>query len=396
MVSVAEASAIIQNNLWTPKAERVDLLSSLNRVLAEDVLADRDFPPYDRVTMDGIAINQDQFLKGLKKFKIAGVQAAGVPQMKLNSPDSCLEVMTGAILPEGCDTVIRYEDLKIENGYAEITIPSIKKGESIHRQGSDTKKSSIVMPKGSVISSAEIPLLASVGIARVSVQSLPHAAVISTGNELVKIEEQPEPHQIRVSNVYALAAALQQHNLLPDFFHIQDEEENIRKTLEKVLSNYDLIILSGGVSKGKFDLIPSMLTAMGISNHFHQVKQRPGKPMWFGTGKGKTVFALPGNPVSTFLCFYKYINPWLTKSLGAEYSVPKVVLDSDFTFDPPLTYFLQVKIRNENGQYKATPIPGGGSGDFVNLRNVDGFIELPLERNLFKKGEVFPFISFRG
>jgi len=371
------------------------LLDSLNRVLGEDVPADRDFPPYHRVTMDGIALAFESFSKGQVKFRIEGIQAAGMPQKKLNTANACLEVMTGAILPKGCDTVVRYEDIKILDGYAEIISNSIKKGDSLHRQGGDIKEKEEVLHSGVIISSAEIPLLASVGKARVSVYSLPKTAIISTGNELVEINAVPEQHQVRRSNVFALASGLMKYKVEPSLFHLQDDEGLIRDSLPKILATHDLVILSGGVSKGKFDLIPSMLEASGIQKHFHQVRQRPGKPMWFGTGNGKTVFALPGNPVSTFLCYYKYIEPWLLKSLGVILQSQNVELDSDFTFELPLTYFLQVKVRNENGRLIATPIPGGGSGDFVNLKEVDGFLELPESGRIFKKGESYPFISFR-
>jgi molybdopterin molybdotransferase len=396
MVSVSEATAIIQNNLWKGTATEVPLLQSLGRVLAENIVADRDFPPFNRVTMDGIAIAFQSFEKGEKTFSVQGLQAAGMPVQKLVSAKGCLEVMTGAMLPEGTDTVIRYEDLKIENGKAQILIDSIRRGDSIHKQGHDAKRNDVLLSKGKIISPAEIPLLASVGKSNVMVSALPKVAVVSTGDELVDIADVPQLHQIRKSNVYALAAGLAKYGIVANFFHLEDNEASIQESLKKILSEHDLIILSGGVSKGKFDLIPQMLESFGIQKHFYQVKQRPGKPMWFGTGSNRIVFALPGNPVSTFLCFYQYIEPWLLKSLGDQPSAAKAILDVDFKFDLPLTYFLQAKIKNDKGQFIATPVPGGGSGDFVNLKDVDGFLELPEGVINFKKGESFNFISFRG
>lgn len=396
MISVEEASLIIQNNLWKGKPEMVKLLSSLGRTLAEDALADRDFPPYDRVTMDGIAIAFESYQKGNRKFKIQGIQAAGMEQRKLNSPDDCLEVMTGAILPDNTDTVVRYEDIKAANGLAEVKSNSVQIGDSVHRQGSDAKANSIVLGKGTLISSAEVPLLASVGASEVLVQSLPGTAIISTGDELVDINSKPKKHQVRKSNVYAIAGSLEKFKVRAALFHLLDDEKTIKHELENILASHDLIILSGGVSKGKFDFIPSVLEASGIQKHFHQIRQRPGKPMWFGTGNGKTVFALPGNPVSTFLCYYKYVEPWLTGSLGVKSSITNAILDTDFTFEQALTYFLQVSVRIQDGQLLATPVPGGGSGDFVNLKDVDGFLELPEQQKQFRKGEVYPFISFRN
>jgi molybdopterin molybdotransferase len=395
MVSVSEATAIVQNNLWHPATEQVSLLETLNRVLAENITADRDFPPFDRVTMDGIAIDFESYRKGNRQFAIRGVAAAGMSQQKIESTSTCLEVMTGAMLPAGADAVIKYEDLEIISGQATVKSNSIVIGENIHRRGSDAEHISLLISKGTLISTAEIPLMASVGKSVVTVFTLPRTAIVSTGDELVDIVKSPLPHQIRKSNVYAVAAGLLKYGIHANQFHLEDNEPIIKQKLEKILADHDLIILSGGVSKGKFDFIPSMLGSFGIKKHFHQVKQRPGKPIWFGTGADKIVFALPGNPVSTFMCFYKYVAPWLLSSLGVSGGPVRAILASDFTFDVPLTYFLQVKIVNEEGQLIAHPIPGGGSGDFVNLKEVDGFLELPEGMVHFKKGEVYDFISFR-
>jgi molybdopterin molybdotransferase len=395
MVSVSEASSIIQNNLWQPITEEVQLLNSMHRVLAENIFADRNFPPFDRVTMDGIAISYETLQSGQRIFPVAGIQAAGMPINKLPSPDVCMEVMTGAMLPIGADAVVKYEDLKIMDGKAEIISHAIVKNENIHRSGNDAKQGSLLISQGTLISSAEIPLMASVGKSSVIVYALPRTAIISTGDELVELDSTPQPHQIRKSNVYALAAGLSRFGVEAEHHHLADNEEDIKQRLDKILEDNDLIILSGGVSKGKFDLIPKMLESFGIKKHFHQVSQRPGKPIWFGTGQNKIVFALPGNPVSTFMCFYKYIEPWLIKSLGSIPIHVQAILAQDFVFNAPLTYFLQVKIINEQGRILAMPVPGGGSGDFVNLKDVDGFLELPQGVVNFKKGEAYDFISFR-
>jgi molybdopterin molybdotransferase len=155
--------------------------------------------------------------------------------------------------------------------------------------------------------------------------------------------------------------------------------------------------LSGGVSKGKFDYVPAVLEEIGVKKLFHRVNQRPGKPFWFGVSdKGVTVFALPGNPVSTYMCFYKYIRPWILKSMKVDAEACSAVLAKDFKGPQGLTYFLQVKVKIENGILMAYPDPGGGSGDFANLKNVSGFLELPEDRSTFGVGEVFPYIPFRN
>jgi molybdopterin molybdotransferase len=396
MVNVAAATDMVFSNLFTPRIERVPLAQAVGRILAEPVAADRDLPPFDRVAMDGIAIAYDTWAGGQRAFTLAGIQAAGQPRSVLKDPQQALEVMTGAILPTGTDAVIRYEDIAIENGIATIQIDRLDRRQNIHRQGSDAKQSEILLQPGLRLSPAEIALLASVGVVAVPVRSLPRAAVISSGDELVAVVETPEPHQIRRSNTHALEAAMSQLGWKCDQYHLRDEETTIASVFQKIIAEYDVLIISGGVSKGKFDFIPSALEAAGVKKRFHQVSQRPGKPFWFGSSaKSKIVFALPGNPVSTYMCFYRYITPWLWKSLGVDVSQPTAILAEDFTFTPSLTYFLQVRLSIEHGRLMAHPQPGGGSGDFANLKNVDGFLELPQERSHFQTGEAFPYYTFR-
>lgn len=395
MVSVQEATSIILSNLFLPKVKEVGLTDSLGKILAAPILADRDLPPYHRATMDGIAIHYSAVLNGITQFTIEAVQAAGEPQKKLSAGSHCIEIMTGAMLPEGTDTLVPYENLKIENGRATILTSSIEKGQNIHLQGSDAKKNQVLLPVGFRISPSEVALLASVGKITVAIQDFPKAAIISTGNELVGVDQVPLPHQIRTSNSYALQAAISARGGNAELFHLPDDEDELKRELMNIHAEFDLIILSGGVSKGKFDFVPKVLESLGIQKLFHQISQRPGKPMWFGRAENKFVFALPGNPVSTFMCFHRYLKPWLLNSLGAEASISKAILAEGFSFTVPLTYFLQVRVANEDGKLTAYPIVGGGSGDFVNLKEVDGFLELPLGKNEFKKGEVFDYIGFR-
>jgi molybdopterin molybdotransferase len=221
-------------------------------------------------------------------------------------------------------------------------------------------------------------------------------AIISTGDELVAIDDKPNAYQIRRSNSYALQSALTDLGAEAVCFHLEDEKSAMEKNLTRIVKEFDVLILSGGVSKGKFDFVPGVLESIGIRKLFHQVSQRPGKPFWFGQSEeGKIAFALPGNPVSTFMCFYRYVKPWMLRSLGAPQEEVLAILGRDHSFPPPLTCFLQVSVKNEQGRLVAYPDPGGGSGDFANLKNVSGFIELPLEKSHFNAGEVFPYISFR-
>lgn len=393
MVSVAEAEKIILANLFSPKKETVLLTRVRDRILAEEIKADRDLPPFNRATMDGIAIAFES-LKNKQAFIIEGVQAAGQPQQDLSDKKNCFEIMTGAPLPQGTDSVVPYEELVITNKTVGVSGPVIP-GQNVHRQGSDAKQNEVLLSPGFKISAAEIALLASVGKPEVEVYKHPTAAVISTGDELVNVDQVPLRHQIRKSNSYALAAALEAMGCHAESFHLADNEGELKENLQKIFSQYELVILSGGVSKGKFDFVPRILESLGVKKLFHQVSQRPGKPMWFGQSKNNTVFALPGNPVSTFMCFHRYVKPWLIASLHGEMKNEWAILAADFEFTPALTYFLQVRIRNEDGKRMAYPITGGGSGDFSNLKEVDGFLELPLGNSKFLKGTPFPVVLFR-
>lgn len=396
MVSVAEASDIVFSNLFQPLTEKVTIQQAAGRVLGEVIKADRDFPPFNRVAMDGVAIAFESWTSGQREFITEGIQAAGQPPKTLSDKQQAFEVMTGAMLPAGTDTVIRYEDVSVANGKVLVQVDDIKKGQHIHTQGTDARKDGILLEPGVIISPAEIALMASVGKGSVDVYSFPRAAIISSGNELVSVDETPAAFEIRRSNTHALEAAIRLVGWSGQQYHLRDDKDAIISSLQDILSKHDVIIISGGVSKGKFDFMPEALEKNGVKKLFHQVNQRPGKPFWFGkSDSGKVVFALPGNPVSTYMCFYRYILPWMWKSLRAEKQTDYAVLASDFKFQPSITHFLQVNVKNEKGMLKAYPDAGGGSGDFANLKKVSGFIELPAERNEFKTGEVFPYYCFR-
>ncbi|MBM3178252.1 MAG: molybdopterin molybdotransferase MoeA [Bacteroidetes bacterium] len=395
MISVEQADQILGDHLWGSVPERVSMVDALGRVLAEDVLADRDFPPFNRVAMDGVAVCFDSIEEGQTEFKIAALVAAGTPEISLEQKAAAIEVMTGAVLPSGADTVIPYEHLKVGDGSVEVIQKPEKRWVNVHRCGIDAHGGAKLLNRGSFISTAEVPVLASVGLDMVSVQSLPRVAIVSTGDELVEPKITPAPHQIRRSNVYAISSALSRLNIKSTLIHFGDSELGLQGKLTALFEANDVLIFTGGVSKGKFDWVPAALGDAHIACHFHGVAQRPAKPLWFGSGEGKTVFAFPGNPVSSYLCVYRYFLPWLFMSMGAERLIEKAVLAEDFDFKAPLTYFLQVKLERSSGVLSARPIPGGGSGDFINLIKADGFLELPAGSGKFKKGEVFDFYGFR-
>ncbi|HCW06609.1 MAG TPA: molybdopterin molybdenumtransferase MoeA [Cytophagales bacterium] len=395
MVSVSEAEKIILDFLFVPIVQSIPIEEAQGKIIAEEIKADRDLPPFNKATMDGIAVSFEQIQKGKQEFIIEGTQAAGQAQLRLTTNENCFEIMTGAPLPIGCDTVIPYENISIQNKLASVHNTSTTEFQNVHAKGSDATQGKILLKIGTRLSPADIAVLASVGKKEVTVFKYPRAAVISTGDELVDVAETPLPHQIRKSNSHALTTSLNQLGCSADQFHLRDNEHELTEKLKSILSDYELIILSGGVSKGKYDFVPQVLESLGVKKLFHGVSQRPGKPMWFGVSQKNFVFALPGNPVSTFMCFHRYVKLWLTKSMGEQPKIQHAILAKDFSFAPSLTYFLQAKIKNENGKLMAYPDAGGGSGDFVNLIDVDGFVELPRKKNEFKAGEVFQLHLFR-
>ena len=201
--------------------------------------------------MDGIAIQYKYFAKGIKTFLIDGVAAAGSPQMSLKKEGACLEVMTGSMMPNNVDTVIRYEDVHIENGQATITVDTLVKAQNIHWQGEDRKKEALVVPHGSIISPAEVGVAATIGKTHLKVARLPKTIIISTGDELVEIGDKPLPHQIRKSNVHRLRATLAKYKIMADRHHLDDDMATIQKDLKEIIEKYEVVILSGGVSKRK-------------------------------------------------------------------------------------------------------------------------------------------------
>ena len=403
LTTVKEALEIVVNNSQNFGIEKVDFLNSCGRILKENIFADRDFPPFGRVSMDGIAISSEAFNNGQRKFNIEGIQAAGSAQLTLQNTSNCMEAMTGAVLPKNTDAVIQYELLTIENGTATINLDALKSFQNIHLKGTDKKQGDLLIKENTLISPAEIGVFATVGKSTVKVAKQPKVIIVSTGNELVEVGEIPADHQIRRSNVFTMVSLLEKLHIKADTLHILDDREVLLTKIESLLNNYDVLVFSGAVSKGKFDFIPEVLNELGVEKLFHEVKQRPGKPFWFGrkvyTERSRsetTIFALPGNPVSTFVNCIKYFNPWYCKSVGLNFeNKQQAILSEDFYFKPELTYFLQVKLSQVEGKLMATPISGKGSGDLANLAEADAFLELPDNRSNFTKGEVFPVIIYR-
>ncbi|MGL1889208.1 MAG: molybdopterin molybdotransferase MoeA [Reichenbachiella sp.] len=400
MISVEEARNIVNSQVLDGGVESVDVYTALGRVLATDVLADRDFPPFDRVTMDGIALSFDSLAQGQTQFEVSHTQYAGQVCTSLIDQKYCVEIMTGAILTKGCDVVIRYEDVEFVNEgdkkFAIVKDDKTFQWKNVHRQGFDEKKGNQIIAKGTKIDAGVIALLATVGQSIVKVKKMPKVAVISTGDELVEVDQQPQVHQIRKSNVVSIAAALSDLGIVPKLFHLGDELAELRVRIGELLKEYDVLLLSGGVSMGKADFLPQVLAENGVEKLFHKVAQRPGKPFWFGKNEEqKVVFAFPGNPISTLMCFYVYCMPWIKKQIGLTIDQLTGQLSEEVSFKPNLGYFLQVDAQFKDHGYHAIPQPGKGSGDLVNLAHSNAFMYLPAGKEVYQQGDYFELISFK-
>ena len=410
MISVAQALQTVLNTSQDFGVEEIPFLKSLGRILKEEIFADRDFPPFHRVSMDGIVIDFAAFKNGQRAFKIEGIQAAGSEQIALQNAENCIEVMTGAVLPNNANAVIRYEDVSIDNGVATINIDAINEGQNIHTKGKDGKFGDLLIQKNTIISAAEIGVLATVGKSFVKVARQPKVMIVSTGDELVGVDQNPLAHQIRRSNVFTLVSLLERLHIFSESTHITDDKPILKSKIATYLKEYDVLLFSGAVSKGKYDFLPEVFEELGIDKLFHKVAQRPGKPFWFGretsvikndfslnTHENNTIiFGFPGNPISTFVNCLAYFYPWYYKAVGIEVKEETAILAEDINFKPNLTYFLQVQLASEKGQLMAYPIKGNGSGDLASLVKTDAFIQLPSDKIEFKRGEVFAILGYRS
>ncbi|UOG75052.1 molybdopterin molybdotransferase MoeA [Hymenobacter tibetensis] len=408
MLSVEEATRRVAATVRLLPPEFLALPLAAGRILREDLRADRDFPPFNRVAMDGIAVCFAAIATGQTEFQIERTQFAGQPPTPQLDPLAATEIMTGAMLPEGTDTVIRYEDLLFRTDevtghrYATVVVPPIHTGHNVHAQAADRRQGDLLLPAGTYLGAAELAVAATVGAATVAVTRFPRVAVVSTGDELVPIATRPLPHQIRRSNALMLQAAAEQVGAITQTFHFDDDVAVLQQNLPALLEQFDAVILSGGVSKGKADFLPEVLRELGVEQVFHEVQQRPGKPFWFGKRpEGAVVFALPGNPVSTFVNFYRYARPWLLAIQQPATALPSTgpvpaILATDVSFRPKLTHFLLVRLEHAaNGQLLAHPERAGGSGDLASLLASNAFLELPPEQELFSAGTVLPAWRFR-
>lgn len=400
MLTPAEAEQEILNRMPSWPTENCPLADSHGRILRQSIHTDRDLPPFDRVTMDGYALRAADLKKKSRSFRIEGVQAAGMRPTELSAEANvCVEIMTGAVLPVGADCVAPYEETtRTETTMTVAKSVSLAPGQSVHMRGSDYAQGALVVEAGTKLTGREIAVAASCGCAILKVSKQPKIAVVSTGDELVEVDAIVAPHQVRRSNDYALRAALIAAGFpRVERFHLHDMKHEIEHQVWHILAEFDVVFLTGGVSKGKFDYLPEVLESLEVKKVFQGVAQRPGKPFWFGVGqRDVAVFALPGNPVSAYTCLHRYALAALAKASGLPVNAPRTIaLEKPVTFKAPLARLLPVRLIDRgDGTQVARPLPTNTSGDFAGLVGTDGFVELSADQTEFPAGTVAKYWSW--
>jgi molybdopterin molybdotransferase len=381
-ITAQAADEAIRLHMPQLSAETRRLSQCAGRVLRQDVVAERDNPPFDRVCMDGIAVDHHVLARGARRFIVEATQQAGAPPLALQNAEHAIEVMTGAILPVHTNVIIPMEQYTLDHGVATLTAAvDDSLFRNVQRRGEDGDSGSLMLKTGTLLGAAEIAVAASAGLGHLQVSADPRFMIISTGDELIEPGEPIADQQVRRSNAYAMIAVLRSRGFqLVGNEHIVDDEAKLRERLSLHLATHDVLILSGGISTGKFDLVPKVLSQLGVREVFHRVAQRPGKPMWFGVGpKGQAVFGLPGNPVSTLVCIIRYVIPALSAAAGATRTPQeRLALYTPITFELPMTLFMPISVvPDEWGRPWVKAKPTNTSGDYLSLLGTDGFIELP-------------------
>lgn len=369
MINPNEALNLIQGLIVPQQVQNVAIQNAIGLILAEDLTADRDFPPFNRAMMDGIAIKNT----ALNKWLIEDIAFAGEPQKHLGHSNAAIEIMTGAPVPLECSSIIKIEDIVFfelagEKWAEYVGIDPIKQGQFVHAQASDCKQNDLILSSGTKIGPVEIAIAATIGKSELSIFKKPAIAIFSTGDEIVGIQEKPQAHQIRSSNSMMLESVLKSHGFSTTVSHIKDEKSVVEKSLESALEKYEILLLSGGVSAGKKDFIPEVLAELGFKPIFHKIAQKPGKPLYVGNrADGRLVFAFPGNPISTLTCFWIYFLPWL---LGNQLILSTIPVANLPASNPKLDQWLPVKIKGG----RAETLKNNGSGDLFHWKFADGLV----------------------
>ncbi len=385
MIAFEDALKIVQDAVYYEMStERISINESLDRILAKDIVSDINMPPFPKSAMDGYAIRYEDLKNELEVLEVI---AAGQKPEKAIAANQCSKIMTGAMMPEGADCVIKVEDSEeFKNKKIRFTGKDTKR--NFVPLGEDVKVNDLVLKQGTLLKAQHLAVAAAVGYDNPRVYKKVRVGVISTGDELVEPHIVPGPSQIRNSNAYQLIAQLQKMNVTPLYFGIaRDTEESTTKVIKKAIDDSDVILLTGGVSMGDFDFVPKIFDELGVDIKFKEMAVQPGKPVVFGVLKNKFIFGLPGNPVSSFNIFEILTKPLIYKLMGHEFKPLEIRLPMGVEYNRKRSErrsFLPVKI--EEG--KIWPIDYHGSAHIFALTAANAWISIPVGVSTLNEGEL--------
>ena len=385
MITVEKALETILAQIRVLGSERIDILGSRGRVLAEDIVSGLDVPPHDNSSMDGYAVRHTDIADAVAdqpvQLKITGDLPAGYISREILQPGQALRIMTGAPVPQGADTVIMQENTTAQGSTVAI-LQGEKAGANIRRAGEDIKKGALLFPAGTVVRPAHIGIMASIKRAMVSVYQRPRVAILSTGDELVDIDGKLGPGKIVSSNSYSLMSLVAEAGGTPIMLGIaRDTKDALRARLLEGL-HADIIISSGGVSVGDYDYVKDVLQELGADMKFWKVLMRPGQPLAFGVIGDKPAFGLPGNPVSAMVSFEQFVRPAMRKMSGHTklFRRPiEAVAQQDVPGRPGRKFFVRCRLTQKDGQWFASTTGEQGSGILMSMAEASGLMAIPAD-----------------
>jgi molybdopterin molybdotransferase len=375
-----------------------DPTRALGRIVAEDVRADRNYPPFNRSTRDGFALRAADATKPGAKLRLIGESRAGVSFAGMVEPGTCVQIMTGAAMPRGANSIVMNEHARIE-GESVVLDEAAREGAHFVLEGQETRVGESVITRGKRLSYAELAIAAQVGRSKLVVAKKPRVAILSTGDELVSVEQTPTKYQIRNSNNVSLAAQVTLAGGEPVMLGTApDNLEELRARIRQAL-DADIVTITGGVSVGKYDLVEQVLREMGAEFYFDAVAIRPGKPAVFGFCNGKPVFGLPGNPVSTMVTFELFVVPGIELLSGHKphpLALLKAKLAHPLNEKPPLAHFLPARVSWPQGEAVVEAIHWEGSGDIGSVVKGNCFLVVHETRQVYAAGEMADILPRRG
>jgi molybdopterin molybdotransferase len=406
VVSIEDARAkvfeVIAARAFPRESEIIEFAQNppiaLGRVLAENVLADRNYPPFDRSIRDGFALRAKDAAEAGARLHIIGESRAGVAFEGPVGEGECVRIFTGAPVPRGANAVVMQEFVRIEGAFALIDRPALP-SQNYVLAGAESRIGEVVIRQGTRLGFAELAMAAQVGRASIEVIRRPRVAILTTGDEIVAVDQKPGPSQIRNSNAISLAALVWMAGGEPVICeNAPDDMEKLRAQIERALEA-DVLVLSGGVSVGQYDFVEEVLRAQGAEFFFDAVALRPGKPAVFGWCKGKPVFGLPGNPVSTMITFELFVRAAI-ESLTGRPPRPVAYLKAKLAHPvkerSPLTHFLPARVTQTNGDPVVERLSWEGSGDIGAVLRGNCFLVIHPNRLELEAGEWVDVLPRRG